>query len=128
MREPIQTDTAPAAIGPYSQAIRVTDLTTMAFFSGQIALDPASGKLVTGDITTECRQVLMNLQAVVEASGFALTDVVKTTIYLQDMADFPQVNGIYAQFFDSAPPARATVAVAGLPLGVRVEIDAICAR
>ena len=121
-REIISTDQAPAAVGPYSQAVRV-DHTV--FTAGQIGLDPASGKLVEGGIEAQTRQVLKNLAAVLEAAGSNLSQVVKTTIYLTDMDDFPVVNKVYAEFFPSQPPARSTVQVARLPLGAMVEIDAI---
>lgn len=126
MRQVIATDQAPAAIGPYSQAIAAGDLV---FCSGQIALDPRTGQLVgQGDVAAETRRVLDNLQAVLAAAGCGFGDVVKTTIFLADMADFATVNAIYAERFVSAPPARATVQVAGLPRAVRVEIEAIAVR
>ncbi len=128
MREMIKTEGAPAAIGPYSQAIKITGHSALAFFSGQIALDPETGKLVTGGVANEARQVLQNLQAVMAAAGFSVGDVAKTTIYLRDMADFAAVNEVYGEVFGDILPARATVAVAGLPLDVRVEVEAICAR
>jgi 2-iminobutanoate/2-iminopropanoate deaminase len=118
----ISTGGAPAAIGPYSQAIRSGDLV---FLSGQIPLDPKSGELVSGDITAETERVLDNLAAVLEASGCSFADVVKTTIYLLDLGDFQVVNQAYAKRFASSPPARATVQVSALPRGARVEIDAI---
>lgn len=121
-REAIRTSEAPAAIGPYSQAVKSGDLL---FLSGQIPLDPASGELVTGSVADETERVMQNLQAVLKAAGATFDDVVKTTIYLMDMADFTQVNEVYATYFDQNPPARATIQVAGLPKGVRVEIDAI---
>lgn len=118
----ISTDQAPAAIGPYSQAVAVGDFV---FLSGQIALDPATGELVAGDIERETRRVMDNLRAVLAASGASTDDLVKTTIYLVDMADFARVNAVYAEYFSGSPPARATVQVAALPKGVRVEIDGI---
>ncbi|MCA9647167.1 MAG: RidA family protein [Polyangiaceae bacterium] len=121
-RQTIQTSDAPAAIGPYSQAVRTGDLL---FLSGQIPLDPKSGELVSGSVADETHRVMQNLGAVLKAAGSGYGDVVKTTIYLMDMADFTQVNEVYATYFDENPPARATVQVAGLPKGVRVEIDAI---
>lgn len=124
MKETIATDQAPAAIGPYSQAVKATGSTTI-FCSGQIALIPGTGELLEGDVAAQCKQVMANLQAVLKAAGAGFSDVVKTTIYLEDMADFAAVNEIYASYFDSDPPARATVAVRGLPKGVQVEIDAI---
>ena len=121
-RTAIQTSTAPEAIGPYSQAIRVG---AMVFTSGQIPLDPATGKLVEGDIAAQARRVLDNLEAVLEASGASFADVVKTTIYLIDMNDFGAVNAVYGERFEGAPPARSTVAVARLPKDARIEIDMI---
>jgi 2-iminobutanoate/2-iminopropanoate deaminase len=118
----IATDRAPRAIGPYSQAIIAGDLM---FLSGQIPLDPATGELVSGSIEEETQRVMQNLRAVLEAAGSSFEHVVKTTIYLVDLADFAAVNGVYAGFFGGVPPARATVQVAGLPKGARVEIDAI---
>jgi 2-iminobutanoate/2-iminopropanoate deaminase len=122
MKEVIQTDGAPKAIGPYSQAVRVDKLL---FLSGQIALDPATGKLVEGDIGSQTTRVMDNLAAVLAASGLGFGHAVKTTIYLVDLADFAAVNEIYGQRFTEAPPARSTVQVAALPRGARVEIDLI---
>ena len=117
------TDGAPKAIGPYSQAIRAGNLL---FCSGQIALDPASGQVVgEGDVAAQTRRVMDNLQAVLAAGGASFAAVVKTTIYLRDMAHFPVVNQIYGERAGAEPPARATVEVSGLPKGVLVEIDAI---
>jgi 2-iminobutanoate/2-iminopropanoate deaminase len=121
-KQVVQTDAAPAAIGPYSQAVRSGELV---FVSGQIPLDPASGELVPGDITLQTRRVLSNLRAILDAAGSSLEHVLKTTIYLTDLADFAAVNQTYAEYFSGAPPARATVQVAALPRGSRVEIDAI---
>jgi len=119
----IRTEDAPAPVGPYSQAIRANELV---FVSGQIPLDPKTGRIVEGEIEEETRQVLSNLKAVLEAAGASLASVVKATVYLTDMSLFPRVNAIYAEAFDSDPaPARATVEVAALPLGAHVEIDAI---
>lgn len=120
----IRSDHAPAPVGPYSQAVRAREFV---FCSGQIALDPATGTLVgDGNAAAEARQVMQNLRGVLNAAGADFTDVVKTTIYLADMADMPAVNDVYAGFFgDETPPARATVAVAALPKGARVEIDCI---
>lgn len=119
----VKTEKAPAAIGAYSQAVKVGG---MVFCSGQIALDPESGQMVgQGDVAAEARQVMANLMAVLESAGASAAQVVKATIFLADMADFPRVNEVYGEFFKSEPPARATVAVAGLPRGARVEIDAI---
>ena len=122
MREKISTDRAPAAIGPYSQALKVGPLV---FLSGQIALDPKSGELVGGGAVPETRQVLENLTAVIGAAGGSLAEVVKTTIYLTDLGDFATVNKIYEEVFGESKPARATVGVAQLPKGGCVEIDAI---
>lgn len=122
-REEIRTDSAPAPVGPYSQGIRVGELV---FASGQIPLDPATGKKVEGEIEDEARQVLANLRAVLEAAGSGMDRVVKATVYLTDLSLFPRVNAIYAEAFDVDPaPARVTVEVSGLPLGAQVEIDAI---
>jgi 2-iminobutanoate/2-iminopropanoate deaminase len=113
---------APAPIGPYSQAIRAGEFL---FCSGQIALDPALGKLVDGDVSAQARQVVRNVAAVLTAAGASLSDVVKTTIFLVDMADFGAVNAVYAEYFAGSAPARSTLAVAALPLGARVEIEAV---
>lgn len=122
-QEAILTAAAPAPIGPYSQAIRAGGLL---FASGQIPLDPATGKIVAGEIEDEARQVLANLAAVLAAGGSSLDRVVKATVYLTDLSLFPRVNAIYGQAFRSdPPPARVTVGVASLPMGSRVEIDAI---
>jgi len=120
-REVVHTDNAPAAVGPYSQAIK-TD--AMVFTAGQIGLDPATGKMSEG-LEEQTRQVLANLEAVLRAAGTDIGHIIKTTIFLTDMADFGTVNAIYAGAFDAAPPARSTVAVAALPLGAVVEIEAI---
>ena len=118
----IQTDNAPKAIGPYSQAIRTKKLI---FVAGQTPLDPATGKLVEGGIEAQTRQALTNVQAILEAAGSGMDAVVKTTVFLMDMGEFAAMNAIYAEFFPAEPPARSTVQVAGLPLGARVEIEAI---
>lgn len=123
-RTPIATTQAPAAIGPYSQGVRCGDLL---FVSGQLGADPATGALGP-DTAAQARQALENVKAVLEAAGFGLADVVKTTIFLADLADFPLVNGVYAGFFPDAPPARSTVQVARLPKDARIEIEAIAAR
>lgn len=123
--ETIKTDSAPAAIGPYSQAIALDGLV---FTSGQIPLDPATMKLVEGGIDAQTRQVFRNLQAVLEAAGLTLAAVVKTTVFLQDMTDFGAMNKIYAECFGNHAPARSTVEVAKLPLGAKVEIECIAAR
>jgi 2-iminobutanoate/2-iminopropanoate deaminase len=122
MRDVISTQAAPAAIGPYSQAIRAGEFL---FVSGQIPLDPVSGALVDGDVRAQSRRVLENLGAILQAAGASLAQVVKTTVYLADMGDFPAMNEVYAGFFPSAAPARATVQVSRLPRDVRVEIDAV---
>jgi 2-iminobutanoate/2-iminopropanoate deaminase len=118
----ISTTSAPAAIGPYSQAIRVGDLL---FSSGQIALDPATGNLVAGGIEAETQQVLANLAAVLTAAGATWADVAKTTIFLADLADFAIVNRLYGEVTVAPAPARSTVQVAALPRGARVEIEVI---
>jgi 2-iminobutanoate/2-iminopropanoate deaminase len=118
----IHTDKAPQAIGPYSQAIRTE---SMVYTAGQIGLDPATMEIVSGEVEAETRQVLNNLKQVLEAANSGLNYVVKTTVFLRDMADFPKMNAVYAEFFPENPPARSTVAVAALPKGVAVEIEAI---
>ncbi len=118
----IQTDKAPKAIGPYSQAIR-TD--SMIYTAGQIGLDPATMELVAGGIEEQTHQVIANLRNVLEAAGSSLEHVVKTTVFLQDMKDFPKMNAVYAEYFGGNPPSRSTVAVAGLPKGGIVEIEAV---
>lgn len=118
----IATRSAPAAIGPYAQAMRAGDLV---FCSGQIGLDPESGELVAGGAVAECRQAMENLRAVLAAAGLSLADVVKTTIYLTDLGVFTAVNEVYGGYFSEPYPARATVGVATLPRGASVEIEAI---
>ena len=120
----IQTDRAPAAIGPYSQAIVANGFL---FTAGQIAIDPATGQVVDGDVVAQSERVLANLRAILEAGGASMSDVVKTTVFLADMADFPRMNEVYAKAFGQARPARSTVQAAGLPRGVLVEIEAIAA-
>ena len=122
VRERIQTDNAPAAIGPYSQAIKAGGFV---FVSGQIPIDPQTGQFVAGGIAEQTEQVLKNLSAVLEAAGSSLDLVVKTTVFLADMKEFSGMNEVYATFFSSPPPARATVAAAGLPRDARVEIEAV---
>jgi len=122
MKQAIATEQAPQAIGPYSQAVRAT---SWLFLSGQIGLDPGSGELVAGGVLAETRQAMENLKAVLVAAGASLDDVVRTTIYLIDLSDFSRVNEAYAGFFRAPYPARATVGVAALPRGARVEIDAV---
>ena len=121
-REIIATEKAPGAVGPYSQAIRVGHFV---FTAGQLAFDPATGKLVEGGIQEQTRQVLRNIAAVLEAAGSSLGKVVKTTVFLKDMGDFKAMNEVYGEFFAHEPPARSTVEVANLALGALVEIDAI---
>lgn len=121
-RERIQTDNAPAAIGPYSQAIKAGGFV---FVSGQIPIDPQTGQFVAGGIAEQTEQVLKNLSAVLEAAGSSINKVVKTTVFLADMKEFTGMNEVYATYFSGPPPARATVAVAGLPRDARVEIEAI---
>ncbi len=124
-KESVFTSKAPKAIGPYSQAIRIDQLV---FASGQAGLDPQSGELVSGGIEAETRQALTNIKNVLEAANSGLEAVVKTTVFLIDMAEFPKMNAIYAEFFPKDPPARSTVAVVALPKGARVEIEAIALR
>jgi len=122
MKEAIVTSDAPKAIGPYSQAIRAGQLL---FLSGQIPLDPASGQLVEGDVTVQTRRVMESLGAVLKTAGLSFDAVVRTTIFLADMNDFAKVNEVYGTYFTTPAPARATVQVAQLPRGARVEIDAV---
>ena len=118
----ISTENAPKAIGPYEQAIRVGDFV---YASGQIPLDPETGKLVEGEIKVQTRRALENLKAVLEAAGSSLDRVVKTTVFLKNIADFAAMNEVYAEYLGAAKPARSTVAVADLPRGALVEIDLI---
>jgi 2-iminobutanoate/2-iminopropanoate deaminase len=120
----IQTAAAPAAIGPYSQAIVANGFL---FTAGQIALDPTSGQIIAGDVVAQAERVLANLRAILDAAGASWNDVVKTTVFLHDMNDFPRVNEVYARALGAARPARSTVQVSALPRGVLVEIDAIAA-
>jgi 2-iminobutanoate/2-iminopropanoate deaminase len=120
--EPVSTDNAPEAIGPYSQAIQ---LEGWLYTSGQIALDPSTGELVGADFDDQARQVFSNLSAVLAAAGCTFNDVVKATVYVADMADFPRLNKIYADAMGGHRPARSTVEAAGLPMGARVEIDLV---
>ena len=123
MKRVVLTSAAPAPVGPYSQAVVAGGLV---FASGQIPLDPASGRLVSGEIEAQAERVLENLRAVLEAAGASLNQVVKTTVYLTDLALFPRMNAIYARYFGADPkPARTTIQAAALPLGAEVEIDAI---
>lgn len=121
-REAVRTPEAPAAIGPYSQAVRAGGFL---FCSGQIPLDPSTGKMVGGGVEAQAERVLKNLEAVLIAGGAALRSVVKTTVYLVDLGDFPAVNAVYGKFFPGDPPARVTVQVVKLPAGALVEIDAV---
>jgi 2-iminobutanoate/2-iminopropanoate deaminase len=123
-RQAIQTNGAPAALGPYSQAIRSGDLV---FCSGQIGLDPSSGEMADG-IEAQAERSLRNLQAVLDAAGLSFDDVVKTTIFLADVGDFGTVNAIYARFMADPPPARSTIGVGALPKGALIEIEAIARR
>lgn len=120
----IHTDKAPAAIGPYSQAVIANGFL---FTAGQIALDPASGQIVEGDVVAQAEQVFRNLAAILDAAGVSWADVAKSTVFLMDMADFPRVNEVYARVMGDARPARSTVQVSGLPRNVRVEIDLVVA-
>lgn len=118
----ISTEKAPAALGPYSQAVACNDLI---FISGQLPIDPAAGTLLDGDITARTHQVFANIKVIAEAAGADLSQVVKTTIFLTDLSDFQAVNEAYGSYFDSEPPARSTVQVAALPLGSNIEIETI---
>lgn len=121
-RKVVHSDHAPKAIGPYSQAIR-TD--AMVYTAGQIGVDPSTGEFVSNDVEGQTRKALENLQNILQAAGSSISNVVKTTVFLQDMNDFTKMNGIYAEFFGENPPARSTVAVAGLPKGALVEIEVV---
>lgn len=125
MNTPIQTPNAPAAIGPYSQAMQAGNLL---FVSGQIPIDPATGAFAGEDIAAQARQSLTNVKAILEAAGYTCADVVKTTVLLANMEDFATVNGIYAEFFTAPCPARACFAVKELPKGALVEIEAIACK
>ncbi len=127
MKETIRTEDAPAAIGPYSQAVKVA-CERLLFCSGQIPIDPKTGGIVPGGPAVQARQVMENLRAVIESAGFTIDDVVKTTIYLTDLNAFAEVNDVYSSFFATTFPARATVQVAALPRGAAVEIEAIACR
>ncbi len=124
MRQAVTTSSAPQAIGPYSQAIRAGGLL---FVSGQIPLDPATNVLVGGDIGDQTRQVLQNLGAILKAAGGSFEHVVRTTVYLADMADFTAMNDVYATYFTAPAPARSTIQAAALPKNARVEIDVVAA-
>ncbi|MGB7589817.1 MAG: RidA family protein [Terriglobia bacterium] len=123
-KDVISTSKAPAALGPYSQAVRWGDLI---FVSGQIPIDPATSQLVGDDVAAQTERVLKNLAAILEAAGASLGQVLKTTVYLRDLNDFGKMNEVYARFFSEQPPARATVQVARLPRDVSVEIEAVAA-
>lgn len=122
MREVIKTSSAPAAIGPYSQGIRVS-AGKMLFTAGQVPLDPATGQMVTGDIKAQTRRVLENVKAILHAAGASFENVVKTTVFMTDLNEFAAMNEVYAEFFSTNPPARSTVEVRALPRGCKVEIE-----
>jgi len=122
MRQTVSTNAAPKAIGPYSQAVVYNGV---AYLSGQVALDPATGQIVEGDISAQTDRVLQNIKAVLEACGASLGSVLKTTVFLRDMGDFSKMNEVYGRYFNEKPPARSTVQAARLPRDVAVEIDAI---
>jgi 2-iminobutanoate/2-iminopropanoate deaminase len=121
-QEIISTSKAPGAVGPYSQAVRTGNFV---FVAGQVAIDPATGKFIEGNVAAQTHQVLTNLSAVLEAASSSLARVVKTTVFLKDMGQFQAMNAVYAEFFASDPPARSTIEVAALPLDALVEIEAI---
>lgn len=125
MKKVIHTDNAPKAVGPYSQAVQMGDFL---FCSGQISIDPKTNEVFTGDIKIQTEMVMKNIEAVLAASGMNFSNIIKTTIFLTNMADFATVNEIYGKAFAAAPPARSTVAVAGLPKGVNVEIEVLAHR
>ncbi len=125
MKKIIHTDNAPKAVGPYSQAVAMGDFL---FCSGQISIDPKTNEVFTGDVKTQTEMVMKNVEAVLAANGMNFSNIVKTTIFITNMSDFATVNEVYAKSFESAPPARSTVAVAGLPKGVNVEIEVIAHR
>ncbi len=128
-RDVIQTDKAPKAIGPYSQAVVANAASNgTVFLSGQIPLDPATGEMVPGDVSAQTEQVMKNLSAVLSAAGCTFTNVVRCGIFLTDLADFGKVNEVYAKYFPANPPSRSTVQVVALPRGARVEIDCIAVR
>jgi 2-iminobutanoate/2-iminopropanoate deaminase len=125
MKRIISTTAAPGAIGPYSQAVEVNGTL---YISGQVAIDPATGKIVDGGITEQTTQVLKNIKAILLAAGYSLNDVVKSTCLLSDMSDFKAMNEVYAKFYTSDQPARAAFAVKGLPLGALVEIETVAVK
>jgi 2-iminobutanoate/2-iminopropanoate deaminase len=122
MRQAVSTDQAPKAIGPYSQGVRAANLL---FVSGQVPIDPATGKLIEGDIAAQTRRVFENLSAILKAAGASLDNVVRTTVFLADMGDFAAMNDVYAGYFKAPAPARSTVQAARLPKDARIEIDVI---
>jgi 2-iminobutanoate/2-iminopropanoate deaminase len=130
MNRAIQTPAAPKAVGPYSQAMQaeVAGAGQFVFTACQVAIDPATGKLAGEDVAAQTEQVLKNVRAILEAAGLGMADVVRTTVFLLGMSDFPAMNEVYARHFPASPPARSTVAVRELPLGARVGIDAIAIR
>ncbi|GAB4311866.1 MAG: RidA family protein [Bacteroidales bacterium] len=125
MKKVIHTPDAPKAIGPYSQAIEING---MLFISGQVPVDPATGKVVEGDIRLQTEQVMKNIGAILREAGYDFKDVVKSTCLLADMADFAAMNEVYAKYYPETPPARAAFAVKALPLGVKIEIETIAAK
>lgn len=127
MKSALNVPGAPAAIGPYShaQVVRLHGGQRMVYTSGQVGLDPATDEMVPGDVTAQTEQVFRNLSAVLAGAGLGLADVVRTTVYLADMRDFQAMNEVYGRQFPTAPPARSTIAAAGLPRGARVEIDVV---
>ena len=125
MKQAIHTDKAPAAVGPYSQAVWAGNLL---FLSGQIPLDPATGQMVNGSVENQTRRVLENIKAVLAEAGLTMAEVMKTTVFIMDMADFPKVNAVYAEYFPEPYPARSCVAVAKLPKEALVEIEVVAGR
>jgi 2-iminobutanoate/2-iminopropanoate deaminase len=125
MKKIVKTDKAPAAIGPYSQAVDAGDFV---FVAGQIPIEPAQGKIAEERVAGQTRQVLENIKHILSAAGIGLENVVKTTVFLKSMGDFREMNEVYAEYFEKDPPARATIEVAGLPLGALVEIEAVARR
>lgn len=125
MKRIILTEKAPAAIGPYSQAVEANGTL---YISGQIPIDPSIGKMVEGDITLQAEQVFKNIQAILEVAGYSFDDVVKSTVFIADMSLFPQLNEVYKKYYVSDCPARSTIAVKGLPLGALVEIETIAVK
>ena len=122
MKKVIATDKAPAAVGPYSQAIRAG---SFLFCSGQLPIDPSTGQFVEGGVEQQAEQVLRNVKAVLEGAGYSLSDVIKATVFAVNMADFAAVNGVYAKFFEKEPPARSFVEVGALPKGALVEVEVV---